>query len=208
MVKTLALTAIFVAGAWFVATNVFRYYLHYTPEVFRQWWPGPRRFGLLLHITGGMVALLIGPWQFSQRLRQWNIRLHRWLGRTYLISIMLGAAGAVYLAITTTLGWGWGIALGTLAAAWLTTSGMAFYAIKKRMVQVHREWMVRSYIVTFGFVTFRMMGDIGPIARLGMPLENAITRVWVAWTVPLLAGEVIMQLMRIRTELAARTKRA
>ena len=208
MLKTLALAAIFAVGAWFVATNVFRYYLHYTPEVFRQWWPWARRFGLLLHITGGMVALLIGPWQFSQRLRQWNIRLHRWLGHTYLIAILAGAAGALYLAATTPFGWGWGIALGTLALAWLTTSGMAFYAIKNRMVQIHREWMIRSYVVTFGFVTFRILGDIGVIARLGPPMENAIARVWVAWTMPLLAAEVIMQLMRMRTEMAARARRA
>jgi hypothetical protein len=38
---------------------------------------------LLAHITGGSVALLLGPWQFSTKLRERALNLHRW-ARTHL----------------------------------------------------------------------------------------------------------------------------
>ena len=36
---------------------------------------------LFLHINGGMLALLTGPWQFWTGLRQRNLTIHRWTGR-------------------------------------------------------------------------------------------------------------------------------
>lgn len=43
-------------------------------------------FPLRLHIAGGIGALLAGPWQFSQKLRDRALNLHRWLGRFYVLS--------------------------------------------------------------------------------------------------------------------------
>jgi Predicted membrane protein (DUF2306) len=45
--------------------------------------------------------------------------------------------------------------LGGLALAWMLTTGMALIAIRRSLVDQHKEWMIRSYVVTFGFVTFR-----------------------------------------------------
>jgi uncharacterized membrane protein len=191
-----ALGALLLVATGFVLKYVFHYYLNYSPAGFHRYWP--TRGWLLLHITGGMVALLIGPFQFSQRLRARYLRLHRIMGRAYLIAICFGSAGAIYLAVTTSLGAPWGFSLGMLAVAWITTSGMAYYAIMLRQIQIHREWMVRSYIVTFGFVLFRVLNDYGPTSRLMPRMERAITWVWAAWVIPLLAAEVIMQIRKMR----------
>jgi Predicted membrane protein (DUF2306) len=42
-----------------------------------------------------------------------------------------------------------------LCVAWVVTTGMALYAIRERRIEQHREWMLRSYTVTFAFVTYR-----------------------------------------------------
>lgn len=194
--KMIVLSALFITAVVFIGMYPVHYFLHYAPSGFGPYWP--RRYGLLLHITGGMVALFIGPWQFSQRLRQRNLQLHRVMGRTYLIAILLGSIGGAYMAVTTTFGWAWGLGLIALDAAWLTTSGMAFYLIKQGRVQPHREWMIRSYIVTFGFVTFRILNDFGPTSRLKPASEAAITWVWLCWTIPLLVAEVVLELRRTR----------
>lgn len=199
LLKSIALGVLWVFAAAFVAKYVFHYYLNYNAAGFQEYWAGLRRGWLLLHITGGMTAILIGPWQFSNRLRSRHLKLHRVMGSTYLIAIALGAIGAFSLAVTTTFGWGWGFSLATLAAAWVTTSGMAFYAIRRRQIPVHKEWMVRSYIVTFAFVVFRVFNDYGPTSRLQPVGERVITIVWASWVIPLLAAEVIMQLRRMRT---------
>ena len=194
--KAAALAAVLAVGVVFVAKYVFRYYLNYNPAEFDPYWS--RRAILLVHITSGMVALLIGPFQFSRRLRQRNLQLHRMLGRTYLIAVLCGSLAGMGLSVTTTFGVIWGFSLFCLALAWITCGAMAFYAIKLRQIAVHQEWMVRTYIVTFGFVTFRLLNDYGPTSRLGAPGQRQDVYIWASWVVPLMAAEVIMQLRRMR----------
>src|SRR5437764_14734239 len=62
----------------FILKYVFHYYLHYDAATFDVYWP--RRAGLLLHITGGMVALLTGPWQFFTGLTGQRMNVHRCTG--------------------------------------------------------------------------------------------------------------------------------
>jgi uncharacterized membrane protein len=194
--KTFALAAILLLACAFVFHYVFPYYLHYNPAEFEGFWP--RRGWLLAHISSGMVALLIGPFQFSRWLRQRYLQLHRVMGHVYLIAVLCGSIGALALSITTPDGRPWGFGLQGLILAWITTAGMAYYAIRQRQIQVHQEWMVRSYVVTFAFVTFRLLYDVPPMSRLGPPNERGITYIWACWALPLLATEVILQLRRMR----------
>lgn len=194
--KAAALAVVLAVGVLFVAKYVFHYYLNYDAAGFGPYWS--KRAILLAHITCGMVALVIGPFQFSRRLRQRNIQLHRVLGRTYLIAVLCGSLAGIALAVTTTFGVIWGFSLFCLALAWITCGAMAFYAIKQRQVDVHREWMVRTYIVTFAFVMFRLLNDYGPTSRLGAPGQRQDVYIWASWVVPLMAAEVVMQLRRMR----------
>lgn len=54
---------------------------------------------LLAPITGGSVALLLGPWQFSTKLRERALNLHRWLGRIYPAAVALGVARWIHAGI-------------------------------------------------------------------------------------------------------------
>jgi uncharacterized membrane protein YozB (DUF420 family) len=76
---------------------------------------------------------------------------------------------------------------------------MAYYAIRNGNVAVHKEWMVRAYVVTFAFVTFRVFNDFGPTSRLEPAGDRAITMGWACWALPLLVTEVILQMRRMRT---------
>jgi uncharacterized membrane protein len=195
--KAVALAVVLLLGGAFTFHYVFPYYLHYNnAALFDEFWP--RRGWLFAHISSGTVALLIGPFQFSRWLRQRYLRLHRVTGRVYLIAVLCGAIAALGLSITTPDGAPWSVALQGLILAWVTTSGMAYYAIRKRQIQAHQEWTVRSYVVTFAFVTFRFLYDVPPMSRLGPVNERSITYIWASWAVPLLATEVILQLRRMR----------
>lgn len=89
-----------------------------------------------------------------------------------------------------------------LATAWVTTAGMAYYAILQGHVQTHKEWMIRAYVVTFAFVTFRLINDYGPTSRLQPDNDRVLTLIWLCWAVPLLIAEVVLQLRRMRRPLA------
>lgn len=201
--KVIASTAIIAMAAAFVLKYVFRYYLHYSEAAFTDPLRGAANYWamrgwLLMHMSGGMLALLTGPWQFWTGFRLRYARLHRWTGRLFLCGVAVGCVGAIRMAIATTFGWAFGFALAMLALAWATTAGMAYYAILKRQIAVHKEWMARAYVVTFAFVVFRVFNDYYPAERLQPPGDRAVTLAWASWVVPLLALEVILQLRRMR----------
>lgn len=202
--KLVLFTALLSVALSFVGKYVFRYYLHYNEAAFTDPAQGAANYWamrgwLLAHMTGGMVALLIGPWQFWMGFRTKFARLHRWMGRLFLCGVALGSLGALRLIIGTTFGWAFGFSLFGLVLAWLSTAGMAYYAITKGNVAVHKEWMIRAYVVTFAFVTFRVFNDYGPTSRLQPDGDRAIIIGWACWALPLLVTEVLLQLRRMRT---------
>ena len=203
-VKVAVSAAMVTLAASFVVEYVFRYYLNYNEQAFTaggaNYWI--MRGWLVMHITGGMVALLTGPWQFWTGFRTRYARLHRWTGRVFLGGVAAGSIGALRIAIGTTYGWAFGFSLIALATTWITTAGMAYYAIRRRQVAIHKEWMVRAYVVTFAFVTFRVLADYGPTSQLQPPGDRIVTIAWACWTIPLLRTEVVLQLRRMRTSRA------
>jgi uncharacterized membrane protein len=110
--------------------------------------------GLLIpHTLAGIFALLIGPINFSSRIRQHHLALHRVLGRIYVVSVFVGSFTGIALA------WGRPGLPGTSmqAAAWIVCTTAAFITARNRHIIQHRQWMVRSYAVTFTFVSSRML---------------------------------------------------
>jgi hypothetical protein len=91
-----------------------------------------------------------------------------------------------------------------LATSWLVTTSMAYYTIRKGMVALHKEWMIRAYVVTFAFVFFRILSDYSPMARLRPESDRDITIAWVCWVVPLGVTEMIFQWRRATAALKSR----
>jgi uncharacterized membrane protein len=108
---------------------------------------------LIPHTLCGIIALVAGPIQFSSRLRQRHLKFHRILGRTYVISVFIGAATGVALA-TGRPGFP---GTSMQAAAWVVCTTAAFLTARNRQILQHRQWMARSYAVTFTFVSSRVL---------------------------------------------------
>lgn len=162
-------------------------------EVFQRYWNF--KGWLIGHIAGGLLALVIGPFQFSEMVRRKFPATHRWLGRTYITAILVGVISATYLAWTSAVAvhWTWALSLQGLALAWICTAGMAYISIRRGRIQMHKEWMIKSYIVTFAFVTFRWLVALPAIAGLGNFIERGPTLVWVSWVIPLFIADIVLQ---------------
>jgi uncharacterized membrane protein len=158
---------------------------------FGPYWP--KRGWLLAHIVGGMVALLSGPFQLWLGLTDRGINIHRRLGVVYVSGMALGSTAAFYLAFHTDFGWVFGAGLVGLACAWIITTGMAIIAIKRHQYEHHKEWMLRSYVVTFAFVTFRFIQPALMAAGVGTIQEQLAAASWACWAIPLLVTEVVLQ---------------
>ena len=170
-------------------------YLLLDPAVLARY--EPRRAWLLMHVAAGGVALLTGPVQLWLGLSGTAPHVHRRLGLTYVAAIAIGSLAAFYLAATTTLGWGFGAGLTGLGVAWVLTTSLAVAAIRRGLIQQHKEWMIRSYVVTFAFVTFRAMWASLQAAGVGTLTEQLAISSWFCWAVPLLAVEAVLQGRRI-----------
>ena len=187
------LVAIFIAAllaTWFFV-DVALPYLMLEPEVLARY--GPRRWWLLAHVAAGAVALLTGPVQLWLGISRRRMRVHRGLGLAYVTSVAASSVAAFYLAAQTDLGWVFGAGITGLGIAWIVTTTMAVAAIRRGSIDQHREWMIRSYVVTFAFVTFRVVWSVLQAAGVGTLHEQLAASSWFCWAAPLLVTEAVLQ---------------
>lgn len=175
------------AGAVLLALFAARYYtldpaVYFQPEVYQA-----RTAGLLVHITGMTVAVLLGPFQFLRRLRERHFGLHRALGRIYLAAAVVGALGGLYLAPVSASGAVSDVAFALLGIGVLLTTTLAFLRIRHGDVQSHREWMTRGYALIFAAVTLRLYQPF-LTAAFGEYVGYAIVA-WACWVPNLLVAE-------------------
>ncbi|MGH1461117.1 MAG: DUF2306 domain-containing protein [Neptuniibacter sp.] len=156
-----------------------------------------RQFWIITHIAMGSVALLIGPFQLWMGFTGNKKPIHRRLGMIYLISIGISSLCSFYLAATTQVTWILGAGLAGLGLAWVITGSLAYIAIRRRLYQQHMEWMIRSYVVTFGFVFFRIFVGITGAFDIGTLFERLSAASWFCWAIPLLITEAILQWRKI-----------
>lgn len=145
-----------------------------------------------IHITAGGLALLTGWTQFSNRLRSRYLNVHRFVGKVYVLSVLLSSCAGLYIAFFASGGIVCVFGFGSLALLWLFTDIKAYTSIRKLQVDEHERWMIRNYALTFAAVTLRIWL---PLAT-GIMHFDFITsyRVisWLCWVPNLVVAEYII----------------
>lgn len=150
-----------------------------------------RPLALSAHLGGGLVAMALGPWQLSSRLRARALNGHRWMGRVYVIAVAVGGLGGLVLATGSQGGLVTHLGFGMLAVLWLAATGMAWIRIRARDQAAHRRWMIRSFALTLAAVTLRVYLPLS--AGLGIPFEEAYQAIsWFCWVPNLVVAEWII----------------
>ena len=147
----------------------------------------------LTHVVGSLIALLLGPWQFVKTIRGRWPKLHRWMGRTYMVAVLFGGIGGFIIAWTTTAG---PIAVGgfaTLAVLWLYVTGRGYQTARAGRYIEHRKWMVRSFALTAAAISLRMGLPIAP--ALGFEFVTGyIALSWGCWLFNLGVAEIYLRM--------------
>lgn len=143
---------------------------------------------LSMHLAGGSLTLATGAWQLNTQLRSRHPALHRWIGRLYVVAVLVGGLGAAVLAPHSQAGmvahWGFGL----LAVAWLGTTIVAYRAIRRRDAAAHRRWMLRSFALTFAAVTLRIYLPLSQALGLSFGTSYQVIS-WLCWVPNLLLVE-------------------
>jgi uncharacterized membrane protein len=142
------------------------------------------------HAFAAAVALALGPFQFSGRLRTRHLSLHRWLGRIYLgVGVLVGGISGLYMAAHAFGGPAARLGFGCLALAWLYTGARAYLAIRARDIAAHRRWMVRNFALAFAAVTLRLWVPASFAAGLEFAVAYAVIA-WLCWVPNVAAAEL------------------
>ncbi|HLF24319.1 MAG TPA: DUF2306 domain-containing protein, partial [Burkholderiales bacterium] len=155
----------------------------------------PIRYALLLYFIGAAVALSCGISRFWASLRRRDVAVRGWVGRFYLTGVGVGAAGALSMSLHSVVGWTFGVATFFLGVVWVATTAMTYRLLRREYLHAHREWMTRSYIVTFSFVVFWLLVVSPAFAGAVLP-QRLATFLWLSWSLPLLINEMILQWRR------------
>jgi uncharacterized membrane protein len=161
---------------------------HYQPF---KWW-------LLPHGLAGACAILLGPLQFSDRLRQRFTKLHRVVGRIYVFGALVAAPLGVYIQYFEERMGGarsFSMAAGVDAGLLMLTTGIAFGFALKRKIPQHRQWMTRSYAVAIVFLEVRVIAGLGRWDGNDKAVEVIV---WICVAFALLIGDVAIQWQELR----------
>jgi uncharacterized membrane protein YozB (DUF420 family) len=128
-------------------------------------WPHYRDIGrvLLPHGLLGALALILAFMQFSSRIRAEHPIVHRVCGRIYVIVVLLAApTGAVLGRLDQSIGYTSAFTVETVtqASLWMLTTVIAYFCIRNRKLEQHRQWMTRSLSIALIFVTDRVLGGL------------------------------------------------
>ena len=147
---------------------------------------------LVVHVAGAATALLIGPMQFSSKLRTRFGPLHRWIGRTYVVSCLIGGLAGLVLALGASTGPISTIGFGSLAILWIITTSFAWRRATQGRFIEHRAWMIRSFALTFAAVTLRLYLPL--IFLLQVRFDDAYRAIsFLCWVPNLLLAELYLR---------------
>jgi uncharacterized membrane protein len=162
---------------------------HYQPF---KWW-------LLPHGIAGACALLLGPMQFSDRLRKRFTKLHRVVGRIYIAGVFTAGPLGFYIQFfQERAGAPRSFSMAALvdASLWMVTTGIALFFILRGNVNLHRQWMTRSFAVAIVFLEVRVILGVTGWENLGERATEAT--VWACAAFSILAADIVLEWQELR----------
>ena len=126
----------------------------------RGYVPGDRvgNAAIMTHALLAVIIMLVGALQLTPALRRRVPSLHRWMGRAYIMSVVLTSVAGLYLV------WfrhGVGdtsqhVAISLNAMILVTCGVRAWQTARARNYVAHRRWALRTYMAANGVFFFRL----------------------------------------------------
>ena len=167
----------------------------FAPEVLANLFARP---WLVLHAALAGTALIAGPFQFLKSVRA-RRRLHRTLGKIYVVCCIVSGSAGFVMSFGSTAGPIAGLGFGTLAVIWIYCTVQALRMAQLRQFDAHRRWMIRSFALTFAAVTLRLYLPFPMMMGFSF-VEGYRVIAWLAWVPNLLLAEAFLrrELMRLQ----------
>lgn len=172
------LAVFFAAVAWFLGPNIVESRSEKLPAY-------------ILHIGGGSLVLLTGPFQFIAPIRNRYRRYHRIAGYVFvggsaasIIGFLLVMPGDTDMFLLSQL---------VAISLWAGCVAVAVHAIRRKHVLTHQHNMARAFVIAAYFVIVRivdqhLMWVLEPLSKVeGARFAHSD---WLAWVLPLIVVEI------------------
>jgi uncharacterized membrane protein len=151
----------------------------------------PVKWYVLVHGFFAAIAMAVGAFQFSNRLRARYLRVHRALGYTYVTSVCIGAPLAVVVAMNLSRSPSQLVANCVNSFGWALTTLIALYCVRGGNIVQHRRWMIRSYPWAMTFTFNRFLNVLLPNTRVGHPGFEA--KLWLSAVLAAFLPTIILE---------------
>ncbi|HWN10017.1 MAG TPA: DUF2306 domain-containing protein [Pyrinomonadaceae bacterium] len=165
-----------------------------------KWW-------LLPHIVFGTIVLLFAPFQFSNRLRQRFTKVHRAMGRMYVLgAFVLAPTGAYIQYFQERMGAPRSFTVLAIVDAFMlivATSLAGFFGYKRK-IALHRQWATRSYAIALVFIGARLVMGVTGWETLGVEIVQAI--IWSCLALSVVFADIAIHWNEIRSAVTVPVK--
>ena len=123
----------------------------------------------VLHALTGSVALVGAALQLrlASRLLSSRPRVHRAIGRTYVLATWITSVGGLITVTLFDVSWPGKVVFAAWAISWSTATAIALQRVRAGRYGEHREWMLRSFALALVFMTFDLSRSA--FTSLGLP---------------------------------------
>ncbi|MGU3374228.1 DUF2306 domain-containing protein [Chryseobacterium sp. M5A1_1a] len=148
------------------------------------------KIAFFAHIIFGGISLFIGWRQFGSKFRNKYLKLHRIIGKTYVVSVLISSVSAIYMGMYANGGIISCAGFVCLGFIWLSTTWIAVVQIRKGNVIKHQQFMIYSYACTFAAVTLRLWFPLLQSVTQD-PANSYLAVAWLCWLPNLLVAYFI-----------------
>ena len=151
-----------------------------------------------LHLVPGVIFMVMGPFQFSKRIRTKWLNFHRWAGRLFVaIGLAMAVFGMIMAADLPAFG-GLNTQIATYFFGFIFVFciAKAYQHARHKRIALHREWMIRAFSIGLGVSTIRLV-IIAFVIAAGLPFEQIFgIAFWLGWSINMIGAEVWINLTR------------
>lgn len=146
-----------------------------------------------VHVAFACLAMLAGAINFSSWMLKKHRKFHRLNGYLYILSVLIVDLTSGYMAPYATGGKISSMAFNLLNIIWVLMIVMAIVTIRKKRVDQHRKWMIRSYTFVFTNFSIHLLTSIFH-KGFGLSYADSYTiSIYSSIILLLLVGEIVIR---------------
>jgi len=134
------------------------------------------------HILSSPILLIIGALGFSTTIRQQSLGTHRWLGRAYVLLVLFVSAPCGFaMAMMAAGGWLVKACFLLLSTLWVLFTYRAWVHIRRKQIEQHRYFMLRSYALSLSAINLRIYSFLGAFFWGWQGAAAYVVLAWASW---------------------------